>query len=128
MARSDRAFCRWLCWSPANGLGRVKTGPQAPEGAWSLPVPREMSKCLQLAWRGTLLQVPEVLLRFSCGVERCKPGVGWGLRWMLRAVTGRFRTEVYGPCCCHLSRSPAPARDGLLNAHGMSHWDRGRGS
>src|SRR5664279_5770851 len=46
-----------------------------------------------------------------------------GLRWIQQAAIGG-RTEVCGPCCAHLSRSPAPARAGLLNAHGMSHSER----
>src|SRR5271166_6996936 len=79
-------------------------GLQAPKEAWSLPVPREMSKCLQLAWRGTLLQVPEDFLNSF---------VIWGIRtmrwrdlgWIPRATTGGFRTEVYGVCCGYLSRS-----------------------
>jgi DNA replication protein DnaC len=41
----------------------VETELQAPKIAWLRPVPMEMSLCFQLAWRGTLLQVPEVLLR-----------------------------------------------------------------
>src|SRR5271166_6877663 len=83
-----------------------------------------MSLCVQLAWRGTLLQVPEDLLRLGCGVRKCELGVRWGLGRIQRAVTGRFRTEVYGPCCGYLSRSPAPVRNGFLNAHRMSQWDR----
>src|SRR5664279_3630480 len=52
-------------------------GLQALEGAGSLPVPREMSLRLQLAWRGTLLQVPEDLLRLSCDLRKCESAVGW---------------------------------------------------
>src|SRR5271157_6146600 len=46
------------------------------------------------------------------------------LAWIPRAATGGFRTEVYGPRCGYLSRSPAPVRHGFLNAHRMSQWDR----
>jgi len=33
--------------------------------------------CLQLAWRGTLLQVPQVFSGFSYGVRKCESAVGW---------------------------------------------------
>src|SRR5271166_2849185 len=81
-------------------------GLQALGGACLHPVPTEMSLCLQLAWQGTLLQVPGVLLRFSCGVGRCESAVGrswvgyhgqllatysrriWPLLWLLILVAG----------------------------------------
>ena len=50
----------------------------------------------------------------------CWRDLGW-IRW---AANGGLRKEVYGVCCGYLSRSPAPARAGLINAHGMSQWDR----
>ena len=36
-----------------------------------------------------------------------------------RLLAGLER-KIYGVCCGYLSRSPAPARAGFLNAHGMS--------
>ncbi len=77
-------------------------GLQAPQEACSHPVPRELSFCLQLAWQGTLLQVPEVLLRLSSGVGRSELGVGWvwvAYHGLLLADLGRkyraFAVAIY---------------------------------
>src|ERR1039458_6634585 len=61
-----------------------------------------MSLCLQLAWRGTLLQVPEVLLRLSCGVGSCELGVS--CVWVGQHALLLASLERKCFCCGYLSR------------------------
>ena len=51
---------------------------------------------LKLAWRRTLLQVPEMLFMLGCGLRKWETAVGWGVGWVPRATTGRFRIVFLG--------------------------------
>ena len=82
--RSVRVSGRWPSLRHAIELGRVKTGLQAPKGACSHPVSREMWLCLQLTWRGTLLQRLRCFVglrgvrREKLTLQRLAYRMGWG--------------------------------------------------
>ena len=66
-----------------------------------------MTLRLQLAWRGTLLQVPGDLLNLVVIWEKFELSGGWLWCWIQQAATGGFRTEVCRCCCGYLSWSRA---------------------